>query len=106
MNDNIIPQHAHFSRTDDFAFLHIAACDNSPWDLEGLAHFSPAKSFLFELRIEKSRHGRFHIIQQIVDNPIDPDINPVALGGFPGIWLRTYVKSNNYRIGGGGKQYV
>ena len=73
----------------------------TPEALNSLTHFRMAQHLLFEYRIQHTLHGRFHIFDGIVDDPVQTDIHAFPLRGLLGRRIRTHIESDDDGVGSG-----
>ena len=95
----MIPQQPTLSIAGDGALGHITASDNAnAWDMEGFAHLSTACDVLGHLRIQQTFQSGSDIGDEIINDCIQTDINPLTLRQIARLRGRSNVETeNNYQ---------
>src|SRR5436190_1921694 len=103
----VVAQEAHARGARDHAVDDHAAGDDADLrHLEGVAHFGAAPEDFMELRIEQADHRRLDLVDQRVDDGVEPDVDAFFFGELRGVALGTDVESDDDRIGCGREENI
>src|SRR5262245_204312 len=107
MHDDVVADQPDLRATLDFALGHAAARDFAHFrDGKHFEDFGVAEEGFAQGRREQTRHGLLHLVNEIVDHGVIPDLNALALGHFPRLRVGAHVEAEHHRARGCGERHV
>src|ERR1700759_5279287 len=107
MNDDVIPEQAHFRTAPDAAFCNHTTGDFSdPGDVEHFSDRGVTEQPFAECRCEQSGQRFAHVVDQIINDRVVPDLDAVASRQLARLWIGADVEADDYGIRSFGEDHV
>ena len=100
MDDYAVPDQSDLSVSLYDALIDVASADDTDARyLEGISDDSLAQDFFLVFRIEHALHGCLDIVDDVVNDSVEPDLDIGGLSLVSYSRCRSYVKADDDRVG-------
>ena len=103
---NAVAYYAYLGGVGNFAFKHIAACDEQFGNCNQLADFHASGDNFFKFRRKHAFDSSFNVVNSVVNNPVSTYVNLFGFSSLACVGVWADVKADNQRVGRGCQHYV